>query len=76
MRRKVEEVSGPLPQVNLAETEIPPLVAEEQQESLSWVEKLRVSLTSWLGSPSESMKSAAAESESEPEPVVPEPAVS
>ncbi|CAG0998236.1 hypothetical protein ANAEL_02751 [Anaerolineales bacterium] len=46
---KVEEVSGPLPQVNLAETELPPLVAEEQQEGLSWVGKLRVSLTSWLG---------------------------
>src|SRR5512139_3125836 len=30
---KAEEVSGPLPQVNLAETELPPLVAEEQQEN-------------------------------------------
>ena len=50
MRHKWTEVSGPLPQVNLAETELPPLVAEEeQQEGLSWVGKLRVSLTSWLG---------------------------
>jgi cytoskeletal protein RodZ len=46
---KVEEVSGPLPQVNLAETELPPLVAEEGREGLSWVGRLRVSLTSWLG---------------------------
>jgi len=46
---QAEEVSGPLPQVNLAETELPPLVAEEQQEELSWVGKLRLSLTSWLG---------------------------
>ena len=45
---KVEEVSGPLPQVNLAETELPPLVTEEEQ-GLSWVGRLRVSLVSWLG---------------------------
>lgn len=46
---RVEEVSGPLPQVNLAETELPPLVAEEEREGLSWVGRFRVSLASWLG---------------------------
>lgn len=47
---QVEEVSGPLPQVNLVETEIPPLVAgeDEQPESLSWVGKIRFALNSWL----------------------------
>jgi cytoskeletal protein RodZ len=45
-----EEVSGPLPQVNLAETELPPLAAEEEErDGVSWAGKLRVSLTSWLG---------------------------
>ncbi len=76
---KVEEVSGPLPQVNLAETELPPLVAKEQQEQLSWVGKLRVSLTlrlrsvraSWLGfgRTDESVPSVP-EIEAEPQPVV------
>jgi cytoskeleton protein RodZ len=48
---QLEEVSGPLPQVNLAETEIPPLVAgeDEQPESLSWVGQIRFALSSWLG---------------------------
>jgi len=48
---QLEEVSGPLPQVNLAETEIPPLVAgeDEQLESLSWVGQIRFALRSWLG---------------------------
>ncbi len=46
---KIEEVSGPLPQVNLAETEIPPLAAAEEERGLSWVGKLRVSVISWLG---------------------------
>jgi len=46
-----EEVSGPLPQVNLVETEIPPLVAgeDEQPENLSWVGQIRSALSSWLG---------------------------
>ena len=30
---QVTEVSGPLPQVNLAETEIPPLTSEEDEKS-------------------------------------------
>jgi cytoskeletal protein RodZ len=50
---QVEEVSGPLPQVNLVETEIPPLVAaeDEQSEGLSWVGQIRFALGSWLGRP-------------------------
>jgi cytoskeletal protein RodZ len=46
---QVEEVSGPLPQVNLVETEIPPLVVGEgeQVEGLSWVGKFRSSLALW-----------------------------
>ncbi len=45
------EVSGPLPQVNLVETEIPPLAPEEDEptQNLSWVGKARFALTSWLG---------------------------
>ncbi|MCA2001244.1 MAG: DUF4115 domain-containing protein, partial [Chloroflexi bacterium] len=45
------EISGPLPQVNLAETELPPLAAAEEEErgGVSWAGKLRVWLTSWLG---------------------------
>lgn len=72
---QAEEVSGPLPQVNLAETELPPLVAEEQQEELSWVGKLRLSLTLWLGF-DRAEKSAPSEPEVEvtPEPVAVEQA--
>jgi cytoskeleton protein RodZ len=51
---QVEEVSGPLPQVNLVETEIPPLVhgVDNQTESLSWVGQIRSALTLWWGRPS------------------------
>ena len=47
---QVEEVSGPLPQVNFAETEIPPLVAvgDERTERLSWIGQLRSGLDAWL----------------------------
>jgi cytoskeletal protein RodZ len=47
---QAEEVSGPLPQVNFAETEIPPLVPvdDEQTEGLSWVGQIRSTLASWL----------------------------
>ncbi|MDO9300523.1 MAG: helix-turn-helix transcriptional regulator, partial [Anaerolineales bacterium] len=40
---QVEEVSGPLPQVNLVETEIPPLTTDQDEKPA------RLSLASWLG---------------------------
>ncbi|MFN8411996.1 MAG: DUF4115 domain-containing protein [Anaerolineales bacterium] len=54
------EVSGPLPQVNLAETEIPPLTESQEEE------KPRHSWTSWLNRPKQA--------DSAPEPVLPSPA--
>lgn len=46
----VEEVSGPLPSVNLVETELPPLVAEASEEqTLSWVGRLRHGLAAMVG---------------------------
>jgi cytoskeletal protein RodZ len=79
---QVEEVSGPLLQVNLAETELPPLVAEEQQERLSWAGKLRVSVTLrlrsvralWLGfGRADESALTVTESEVAPELVIHEP---
>jgi len=75
---QIEEVSGPLPQVNLVETEIPPLTGgeTEQQESLSWVGKFRVALVSWLGlSPKVESAVESESTESMPAPVVVEEAV-
>jgi len=48
---QIEEVSGPLPQVNLAETEIPPLTTEQDEKSgrHSWMLRLRSIQIPWLG---------------------------
>jgi len=48
---QIEEVSGPLPQVNLAETEIPPLTSEQDEKSAGplWMLQMRSTLGSWLG---------------------------
>ncbi|MBL8051477.1 MAG: DUF4115 domain-containing protein, partial [Anaerolineales bacterium] len=51
-----EEVSGPLPQVNLVETELPPLVEEDEKTPPFW--------TRWL--------SRQPKTESTPEPIFPE----
>jgi cytoskeletal protein RodZ len=62
---QAEEVSGPLPQVNLVETEIPPLTTERDEKSA------RPFWTSWLGRRPKAASAAEAEStESAPEPVV------
>jgi len=45
---QVVEVSGPLPQVNLAETELPPLDAEDEPlQRFSWVGRLLAALFFW-----------------------------
>ncbi len=48
---QIEEVSGPLPQVNLAETEIPSLTSEQDEKSAGplWMLQMRSTLGSWLG---------------------------
>jgi cytoskeletal protein RodZ len=45
----IEEVSGPLPQVNLVETELPPLIQEDEKPAPRFDMAQRVGfLTSWL----------------------------
>jgi len=65
----VEEVSGPLPQVNLMETEIPPLVNEQEEEKTApsfWTLPLRSLQARW---PGRRPKADAAPEIESPEPV-------
>jgi len=54
----IEDLSGPLPQVNLVETELPPLTESEDKSAHFW--------TGWFGRPAESESTHEAESNEMP----------